>query len=102
MVPEAPMHGWWSVSRRLIAALGVLSLLAVFTLGVAHEYGHDAGHASESCAICVTARAPQATSPAMATLLLVALAGLVLATRGPEVSRVTARSTRITRGPPLA
>ena len=54
MVPEDLMLGWRRVSRRLVAAAGVLALLAVVTLGVAHEYGHDAGHASESCAICAT------------------------------------------------
>lgn len=101
MVAASPMRGWQVVGRRWIAALGALALLAVFTLGVVHEYDHEVGHAGESCAICATVRAPRATAPAIATLVCVVLASILLAAPTGQLVRPVARSTRRTRGPPL-
>ncbi len=88
--------------RRWIAAIGVFALFAVFTLGVIHEYDHDIGHAAESCAICATVRAPRAASPLAALLVCVSLASILLATPDRQLVRPVPRSTRSSRGPPLA
>ncbi|MDG2305500.1 MAG: hypothetical protein P8R42_12805 [Candidatus Binatia bacterium] len=95
------MRGRHEGGRRWMVALGAFALFAVFTLGVVHEYDHDVGHASESCAICATVRAPRATSPSVATLVCVVLSSIFLAAPVGESARPVARSTRSARGPPL-
>lgn len=82
--------------------LAITALFAVLTLGIAHEYDHDAEHVAESCAICATVRAPRAASPLTATIVFLLLATAFVAPTVGVAARPTTRSARCSRGPPCA